>query len=67
MALKDVRFVADCGLKPGIAGGPKSANSGVTQCSKKDRYSITSACPTFTGLVQIVIPRDHLLPSFGHL
>jgi hypothetical protein len=34
IALVDVRFVADDGLKAGIAGGPKSANKRLIRCSK---------------------------------
>jgi hypothetical protein len=38
-----VRFTPDSGLKSDIAPFPRSATSGLMQCSKKDRYSITSS------------------------
>jgi hypothetical protein len=40
---RDVRFPPDSDRTADIAGGPVGANTGLMQCSKKDRYSITSS------------------------
>ena len=52
---RDFRFPAECGLKSDIAGGPVRSITGLTQCSKQLRYSITSSA-RLSNVAGIVTP-----------
>src|SRR6516165_4786422 len=43
---RDVRFTPKSGHRLSLSGCPLCAKSGLTQCNKKDRYSMTSSART---------------------